>query len=271
MTTSSAHTIDRNSRSPKIVNVAFSYNVYSLVKEFVANKKIDEEVEFALEEMHLGPIEFSSVDSRREWLNTHVGVEVKKEQLLAAERTYFALREWIHRGVSIVAWVDVNDSAEYANFLYWIDRCDPKTFLMARPDFPGHGNFLNFESDPEKIMNSIRHSAELIRLECVEGYRRQWARLKSENSAFRLFDAENVLKSFAIDAFDEVLTSSIRTDWEAMPKILLRAIRKCWADGHSIPGDLVFSYRIIQLAKNSTEMEMRGDSSDPMRLEFRVI
>ncbi|QCP54026.1 DUF1835 domain-containing protein [Trinickia violacea] len=255
----------------KVVNVTFSHDSYSLVKDFITKKGIDEEVEFACDAMHLGPIEYSSISFRREWLEIHFGIEITEDQMLTSERTYAALKESIEHGIHMVAWVNTNDSVEYANFLHWIDRCDPKNILLARPDFPGRDDLNNPAADPVTIMNSIRESAELIQPDLLNRYREQWAGLKSENAAFRLFDEENNFRSFSIDAFDQILISSISADWDSMPEILLRAIRKCWATKLSIPGDLIFCHRIIELAKHSPGLEMRGDSSAPMQLEFRSI
>jgi hypothetical protein len=165
----------------------------------------------------------------------------------------------------------MSDSAEYANFLRWIDHCAPRPFLLARPDFPGHAELHDSGADLQTIASAIRHSTELVPPERIERYRNEWIKLKSENAAFRLFDAQNIFRSFAIDAFDEALIAATQAEWEPMPEILARTISACWANGRSIPGDLVFCHRIIQLANNSERLKIRGDTKTPMRLELRLV
>lgn len=224
----------------KCLNVVFSDIAHGMVREFLKDGSRSEEVAIVSSDSHLRPIAYSNYLERNAWARANLGFELVDSTTRLGQSD--ALFETATRdGLDIFAWVDFSSSAEYANFLHWMSRKKPVGFFVVKPIqlAPTQQNgAIRDRSMPS--LDYVRNSANAVMSSDLEEFETSWKILEGENAAFRLLDKTGQLRSLDIAAFDDVLTDSVRAEWELMPTVVLRAMNECWSSGRCFPGDLFF-------------------------------
>jgi Protein of unknown function/Domain of unknown function (DUF1835) len=246
----------------KILNVVFSPFVYDAISQLLDKESRDENIAIISGGFHLGPIGRDDFHAREKWFRDHVDPDFSETPAAALCESYVAITLAQKDNGHVFVWVDLTSSAEYADFLYWIDRCKLSNFFIVEPN-------PHSENGGVPSLSLARVNARLIRSDELVEYALLWNKLKAEDAAFRLFFQTGEFRSFAIDAFDQVLVNSVAEDWQSISTILVKAMDACWTLGISIPGDLVFHRRLIWLSQNST-IELRGDGKDFSRSDLRI-
>jgi len=206
----------------KILNVVFSHFVYDAISQLLSEDNRDEDIAIISGGFHLGPIDRDDYHAREKWFRDHLDPDFSEAPATAICESYAEFTLAQRDNGHVFVWVDLTSSAEYANFLYWVDRCKPSNFFIVEPKPYS-------ENDGVPSLSLAREDARLISSDDLVEYALLWNKLKTEDAAFRLFAQTGEFRSFAIDAFDQVLVNSVAEDWQSISTILVKAMNACWA------------------------------------------
>jgi Protein of unknown function/Domain of unknown function (DUF1835) len=250
------------------LNIVFSDGAYGMVREFVKNGSRNEKVAVVTSDSHLGLIADGSYQERSEWVKENLGFDLADSAMYLDQSD--KLFEMATRdALEVFVWVDFSSSAEYANFLHWVSRKKPREFFVVKPVLlpsTRESGAINACCTPS--LDQLRNSANTVSQGDLDEFEILWKALTAENAAFRLLDGSGQLRSHGIDEFDDVLTDSVRAEWEPMPTVVLRAMNECLSSGRCFPGDLFFYKRLVWLSEKSC-LEINGITNDISQSNIR--
>ena len=251
-----------------VVHVVFGLSAAGSLREAIEQLGLDQTVIGLPDDLSFGPIDQPAAGPRIEWIGETLGYDGFEEW---EEPIDLFWKQATDSGVLPVAWVCRRCASEYSGFLEFVRRIGDQPFRVvditgiefARPtEPPGTQTWIapRFGHVGAGLMidaGLIDRQTTLSETE-IEAYRAMWARLRAENAAFRVVTDQGLF-SAPITHFDEVIRSSVTSDWRTCARVVHSALGKL-SDGNFYQcGDLVLWSRVTTLVDEGV-LEMQGDA-----------
>jgi hypothetical protein len=232
----------------------------------------------SFDDLSFGPIDPPDGELRTRWVQEEIGY-TGWEDVIAQTTPFWS--EALAPGPK-VAWMSRRTTLEYAGFLEWLWRlgdepCDviDLTDVMivgrgqdGKPAPMRHAISLGLLPIHEILDNNLIDRAQTLAPQDRQQYRETWRRLRAENAALRVLNA-NGLVSAPISFFDPLLLSCATRSWQKAARVIGEALAKELDDAVLQTGDLLLAARIRTLVETGF-LEARGDLFDIRRSEIRL-
>ena len=223
----------------------------------------------SFDDLSFGPINPPTSSLRAKWVENELGNTEWHEHAADSERDWNAALFSGHRKV---AWLTRRSAMEYAGFLEWLWRLgdapcevvDLTELKVSRPEHspplpPRLAVTLGMLNHDKICDDKLWDLAEPLQMTTRARYRELWRQLRSETSALRVIDRDNLV-SAPISFFDSLLMSHVTDDWQKVGWIVAPAMVSTVDDDIIQTGDMFLAARIASLAK-SGRLEIRGKSA----------
>lgn len=229
------------------------------------------------DDLSFGPIDPPDPALRAAWVKTELRHNWARTSREAASFWEAAL---VGKGRRIV-WISRRSSREQAGFLEFVWRlgdtpCEVIDVSQIARGRPGREEDASkpaaacgtADVQPERIIEAgLLDRSRPLGIAMRAEARQHWAALRRDNASLRVVDADLVLRSAPISAFDEELLSHVIDRWRKSARVISEAFQRFWSVGRQETGDTVLTAR-LQALVDSGRIEGVGDLS---RIRFSEV
>jgi hypothetical protein len=261
-----------------LLHVLFTPSGSGELRRALALSGRNESVVCSFDNLSFGPIDPPDAELRTRWVENELGYS-GWEEVIAQTTPFWS--EALAPGRK-VAWMSRRTTLEYAGFLEWLWRlgeepCDvidlTDVMVVGRgqdgnPTTPRLALSLALLPVDQILDNKLIDRAQPLAPEARQQYRETWRRLRAENAALRVLNAD-CLVSAPISFFDPLLLSCARGNWQKAARVVGEALAKELDDSLLQTGDLLLFARVRTLVETGL-LQSRGDLLDIRRCELRL-
>jgi hypothetical protein len=260
------------------LHVLFNPSAAGLLRRALSESGRTDRVVSSFDNFSFGPIHRPDGDLRTKWVEEKLGY-TEWEDIIAGTADFW--KEALTPGRKI-AWMSRRTALEYAGFLEWLWRlgdqpCDVIDLTDVtvvgrgqdgRPTPPRLALSLALLPVDQILDNRLIDRAQALAPEARQQYRETWSRLRAENAALRVLNADGLV-SAPISYFDPLLLSCATGRWQKAARVVGEALVKELADALLQSGDLLLFARVRALVETGF-LETRGDLFEIRRFEVRL-
>jgi len=257
------------------LHVLFSPSAAGLLRRALSESCRTDRVVCSCDNFSFGPINSPDGDLRTKWVEEKLGC-TEWGDVIAATADFW--KKALTPGRKI-AWMSRRATLEYAGFLEWLWRlgdepCDVIDLTDVtvvgrgqdgRPTRPRLALSLALLPVDQILDNGLIDRAQRLAPEARQQYRETWSRLRAENAALRVLNADGLV-SAPISYFDPLLLSCATDHWQRAMRVVGEAMAKELDDALLQTEDLLLVARLRTLVKLG-HLETRGDLLDIRRSE----
>jgi Protein of unknown function/Domain of unknown function (DUF1835) len=264
--------------SSDLLHVLFNSSAAGELRRALAIAGRNDRVVCSFDDLSFGPINPPDADLRARWVAEEMGYAGWQD--VVAKTTQF-WSEALAPGRK-VAWMSRRTTLEYAGFLEWLWRlgdepCDvvDLTDVMVvgrgqdgKPTPPSLALSLALLPVNQILDNGLIDRAQTLTPEARRQHRETWHRLRAENAALRVLNADGLV-SAPVSFFDPLLLTCATSNWQSAARVVGEALAKELDDALLQTGDLLLIARVRTLVETGL-LESRGDLLDIHRCEVRL-
>jgi hypothetical protein len=225
-----------------------------------------------LDDLSYGPIDSPDVDSRGEWVEQNLGVDLRQEFDRIESTFWEPLLAWTG---PLVLWVSRRSTLEYAGFLEIVHRLQDRPAEVV--DITDAGIVFTPTMRPERIVEAetvnclpgtaFFRNAVIGRRAPLDASARKaacelWSRLRSENAPLRVLQ-DGELVSAPLSHFDSTIKAQAGPVWRETRSVIGAAM----GDRAYEARDFVFISRLIWLIE-AGQLEARTQDPHPQDVDL---